>query len=228
MPEPVPRPLDRKSGPTGELDRRFAESPRGEVRNAKELRASYAGKVSLIDDQVGQIVNEIESRGELDRTVILFTSDHGEMNGDYDLIHKSNFLNPAVRVPFIISTPEIKKSSHAGTTNDSPAEWFDAGPTLAEVAGAKLNYPQFAQSVISSLQKSNIEHRSFAISELLEEVMYLDRDWKLMLNRKREPYRLFDLRNDPQEVNDLIGLGEHDSLIQELQSKVAERLKQTV
>src|SRR5579864_5430945 len=59
----------RFRGATGELDRRFAESPVGGIRNAKDLRASYAGKVSLIDDQVGQIVAEIERRGELDRIV---------------------------------------------------------------------------------------------------------------------------------------------------------------
>jgi len=227
MPEPVPRPPERRTGPKGELDRRFAESPRGGIHNAKELRASYAGKVSLIDDQIGQILSEIEARGELDRTVILFSSDHGEMNGDYDLIHKSNFLNPAVRVPFIISTPEIKKSSQAGTTNDSPVEWFDAGPTLAEAAGTKLKYLQSARSIVPAFQDPRSGHRSFAISELSEEVMYLDRDWKLMLNRKGEPYRLFDVKNDPQEINDLIGRSEHDSLINELKSGVAERLKQT-
>jgi arylsulfatase len=227
MPEPIPRPPERRSGPKGELDRRFAESPRGGIHNAKELRASYAGKVSLIDDQVGQILSEIEARGELDRTVILFSSDHGEMNGDYDLIHKSNFLNPAVRVPFIISTPEIKKSSQAGTTNDCPVEWFDAGPTLAEAAGTKLKYLQSARSMVPAFQDPRSGHRSFAISELSEEVMYLDRDWKLMLNRKGEPYRLFDVKNDPQEINDLIGRSEHDSLINELKSRVAERLKQT-
>jgi choline-sulfatase len=227
MPQPTPRPLRRSGGPKGELDRRFAESPPGGIQNAKELRASYAGKVSLIDDQVGQIVNEIEARGELGRTAILFTSDHGEMNGDYDLIHKSNFLDPAVRVPFIVSTPEIRKSSQAGTVNDSPAEWFDAGPTLAEVAGAKVNYSQFARSVIPALSNSNTEHRGFAISELLQEVMYLDRNWKLMLNRKHEPYRLFDRKSDPQEMSDLIGRSEHDSLVKELKGRVAERLKQT-
>ncbi len=227
MPDPIPRPAPRRRSPTGELDRRFAESPVGEIRNAKELRASYAGKVSLIDDQVGQIVAEIERRGELDRTVILFTSDHGEMNGDYDLIHKSNFLNPAVRVPFIVSTPEVRKSARAGTVNDSPVEWFDAGPTLVEVAGAKLNYTQFARSVIPSFQNSSSEHRSFAISELLEEVMYLDRDWKLMLNRKREPYRLFDVKNDPTEVNDLIGAAEQEPVIKELKGEIGARLKQT-
>ena len=227
MPEPIPRPPERRRGPKGELDRRFAESSRGGVHNAKELRASYAGKVSLIDDQIGQILDEIEKRGELGRTIILFTADHGEMNGDYDLIHKSNFLNPAVRVPFIISAPDLMKSPHSGTVNDSLVEWFDAGPTLAELAGAQLNYSQFGQSVIPSLKNPRIEHRRFAISELLQEVMYLDRDWKLMLNRKREPYRLFDVKNDPRELNDLIGQGEHKSLIDELKSKVAERLRQT-
>ncbi len=227
MPEPFKRPPDRKRGPTGELDRRFAEASRDGIPNAKELRASYAGKVSLIDDQVGQILSEIESREELDRTVILFTSDHGEMNGDYDLIHKSNFLNPAVRVPFIISTPEIKKSSHAGTPNDALIEWFDAGPTLADVAGATLNYTQFARSLTPTLENPNTEHRSFAISELLNEIMYLDRDWKLMLNRRREPYRLFDVKNDPQEMEDLVGRREHESLVNELKRRIADRLKET-
>ena len=227
MPDPIPRPPERRRGPKGELDRRFAESPRGEVRNAKELRASYAGKVSLIDDQIGQILNEIDAREEWNHTIVLFTADHGEMNGDYDLIHKSNFLDPAVRVPFILSTPELRKSSQAGTVNDTPAEWFDAGPTLAEIAGAQLKYPHFARSVISALQNFRTEHRGFAISELLHEVMYLDRDWKLMLNRKREPYRLFNVKSDPRELNDLIGQGENKALIDELKGRVTDRLKQT-
>jgi arylsulfatase len=227
MPEPFKRPSDKKRGHTGELDRRFAESPRGGTPNAKELRASYAGKVSLIDDQVGEILGEIETRGELDRTVVLFTSDHGEMNGDYDLIHKSNFLNPAVRIPFIVSTPDTRNSSRAGATNDSPAEWFDAGPTLAELAGAKLDYTQFARSVVPTLREPKIEHRDFAISELLHEIMYLDRDWKLMLNRKCEAYRLFDVKNDPQEMKDLVGRPEQAASIERLKKKVADRLSET-
>jgi arylsulfatase len=227
MPAPFKRPPERHGEPTGELDRRFAESPRGGIHNAKELRASYAGKVSLIDDQVGQILSEVEARGELERTMILFTSDHGEMNGDYDLIHKSNFLNPAVRVPFILSTPELKKSSQAGTTNDSPVEWFDAGPTLAELAGARLNYTQFARSIVPSLRNPKVVHRNFALSELLHEVMYLDREWKLMLNGKREPYRLFDVKNDPQEMNDLAGRSEQANLIKDLKSRIADRLMET-
>ena len=57
--------------------------------------------------------------------------------------------------------------------------------------------------------------------------MYLDRDWKLMLNRRREPYRLFDVKNDPQEMEDLVGRREHDSLVNELKRRIADRLKET-
>ena len=48
-----------------------------------------------------------------------------------------------------------------------------------------------------------------------------------MLNRKREQYRLFDVKNDPMEMNDLIGIAEHDRLVKELKGEIAGRLKQT-
>jgi choline-sulfatase len=226
MPEPIKRPPVRDHGPKGELDQKFAESP-GRIGNARELRASYAGKVTLIDDQIGEILKEIETRGESDRTIILFTSDHGEMNGDYDLIHKSNFLNPAVRIPLIMSAPEIKRSSLAGKIIDSPVELFDAGPTLSEFAEAKINYARFARSLAPILQDPNIEQRQFAISEFALELMYLDRDWKLMLNRDSEPYRFFDVKKDPYEMEDLIGRKEHERLIAELKSKLLDRRAQT-
>ena len=226
MPAPFPRPPLRPRGPKGELDSRFAES-RDKINNARELRANYAGKVTLIDDQVGDVLKAVESRGELDRTVILFTSDHGEMNGDYDLIHKSNFLNPAVRIPLIISGPNIRDSSGAGKILDHPIELFDAGPTLTDFAGAQIAYPNVGQSLGPLIQDSNADHREFALSELKKEMMYLDREWKLMLNANGEPYRLFDLKNDPDEMEDLIERKEHKDLIAGLKRKLDERRAQT-
>ena len=223
MPPPVSRPAIRKGGPKGELDRKFTESAEDRINNARELRASYAGKVTLIDDQIGEILKEIEARGELERTVVLFTSDHGEMNGDYGLIHKSNFLNPAVRIPLIVSTPETLSSSLAGNIMDAPLELFDAGPTLADFASAKIDYPNFTRSLVALLQNSKAESREFAISEFAHEMMYLDRDWKLMLNQKDEPYRLFDLKNDPNELEDLVERKEHRNLIAELKRKLVEK-----
>jgi len=66
------------------------------------MRANYAGNISLIDDQIGEILDTIEARGELENTIIVFCSDHGEFNGDYGLVFKHAFLNGAVRVPLIV------------------------------------------------------------------------------------------------------------------------------
>jgi arylsulfatase A-like enzyme len=149
------------------------------------------------------------------------------MNGDYDLIHKSNFLNPAVRIPLIVGTPKLKGSSLAGKIIESPVELFDAGPTLADFAGAKINYTSFARSLAPVLQDQSDEHRRFAISEFALEAMYLDRDWKLMLNRAGEAYRLFDVKKDLQEMDDLIGRKECADLIAALTGKIREHRTQT-
>ncbi|HZR78831.1 MAG TPA: sulfatase-like hydrolase/transferase [Chthoniobacterales bacterium] len=225
MPAPLPRPAPRRHGPKGELDARFAEAT-DKIENARELRANYAGKVTLIDDQVGEILKAVEQRGELDRTVVLFTSDHGEMNGDYDLIHKSNFLNPAVRIPLIIRTTETQGSS-AGRILDQPVELLDAGATLTDLAGGEIKYRSFARSLAPLLVDSKSDHRDFALSELKQEMMYLDREWKLMLNAKGEPYRLFDLKNDPNEVEDVVDRSEHKDLVAELKRQLFQRRAET-
>lgn len=225
MPPPLARPLLRRGGPKGELDERFAEA-RDKIDNARELRANYAGKVTLIDDQVGEVLKAIEKRGELDQTAVLFTADHGEMNGDYDLIHKSNFLNPAVRIPLILSTPETRISS-AGKVLDQPVELLDAGATLTDLAGGQTNYRNFARSLVPLIKDPGINHRNFAVSELKQEMMYLDRDWKLMLNDKGEPYRLFDMKNDLGEMEDLVERKEHKDLIVELKRKLLQQRGET-
>ena len=226
MPPPHKRPPLRNKGPKGELDERFAEAPE-EVDNARELRASYAGKVSLIDNQIGEVLKEVEKRGELDRTMVLFTADHGEMNGDYGLIHKSNFLDPAVRIPLIVSGPGIKNSPRAGKILDHPVELFDVGPTLTDLAGAKIGYNHFARSLAPLVQGQASEHRRFGLTEFKHEMMYLDRDWKLMLNRDGEPYRLFNLKTDPDEMEDLVDRTEHQTLMADLKNQLLERRAKT-
>ena len=90
MPDPAPVPESRPDRPQGTLDRRTRVD--FEPGEEKLLRANYAGNVTLIDDQMGEIFEAIEARGELDNTVIVHMSDHGEMNGDCGLIYKSNFI----------------------------------------------------------------------------------------------------------------------------------------
>ncbi|HJN18412.1 MAG TPA: sulfatase-like hydrolase/transferase, partial [Armatimonadota bacterium] len=83
------------------------------------IRANYYGKVSLIDDWVGNIRAAFERRGWWDDAVVVFWSDHGEMAGDFGWIHKSNFHESALRVPFILRWPA---RGSAGQVSDAFVE----------------------------------------------------------------------------------------------------------
>jgi choline-sulfatase len=224
MPDAVQRPVDHHARPQGWLDYHMAHnSPTFEENDIGAMRANYAGNVTLIDDQVGQILEVIEARGEMDNTIIVFTSDHGEMNGDWGLIYKMNFLDGALRVPLIVNTPDTRLAE--GLVNDSPAENCDVGPTMVELAGGTLDYQQFAKSLCTSL--GGAEHREHALSEFQGEFMLMTRSWKMAINRHGQPYLLFDRTNDPYESANLAGLSDYKSVEDSLRLRILERISES-
>ena len=185
-------------------------TPRLESTDAEDMRANYAGNVSLIDDQIGEILDVIEERGELSNTVIAFTSDHGEMNGDWGLIYKMNFLNGALRVPLIVRTPDTLASG-GGIENNDLVENMDLGPTLVDLAGGELEHRQFGRSLIPAItgELHDEPHREDALSEFRGEFMLMADQWKMAVNREGETYLLFDLHEDPEETRNVAGLTEY-------------------
>ena len=223
MPPAMPRP-ETGERPRGHLDRLMERvNPNFEEGEIGRLRANYAGNVTLIDAQIGEIIDVIQARGELENTVIVHCSDHGEMNGDYGLIYKSNFLNGAVRIPLLVRTPDAVK----GATCDSPVEWIDIGPTLVELAGGELKHRQFGKSLCPVLAQPASMHRDFAISEIEGEIMLLNRQWKIALNANGEAYLLFDMQNDAEETQNLAGRPEVADVETELRLQILERLVET-
>jgi len=225
MPDPVRPVEDRRERPRGILDRRLAHPVVFEPGEEKELRANYAGKVTLIDAQIGEILQTIETRGELDKTVIVHTSDHGELNGDYGLIYKGNFLNGAVRVPLLVRTPGTV--SRGGQVCESPVEWMDVGPTLVKIAGGELKHRQFGKSLCPVVDDPKAVHREEAISELNGEVMVFNQEWKMAINSDGAPYLLFDVQNDPDETRNLAGLPEMADVENELRLRILKRMVQS-
>ena len=224
MPPAIPRPPAGER-PKGHLDGLMQRvNPTFEPGEIGRLRANYAGNVTLIDDQIGEILDAIAARGELENTIIVHTSDHGEMNGDYGLIYKSNFLNGAVRIPLLVRTPD---GTNAGRICESPVEWIDIGPTLVELAGGELEHRQFGKSLCPVLTQPEATHRDFAISEIEGEIMLLNREWKMALNANGEVYLLFDVQNDPNETHNLAGRPEVTDVETALRLRILEWLVQT-
>ena len=227
MPPPVPRAPDDHPRPRGWLDDRLERgAPDFDPGDEAAMRANYAGNVSLIDDQIGQILDVIEQRGELGNTVIGFTSDHGEMNGDWGLIYKMVFLDGSVRVPMLIRTPETA-AAPAGRLSDALVENCDLGPTLVELAGGELPHRQFARSLVPAMEDEDAPHRDAAMSEIRGEFMLMTTDWKMALNREGSVYMLFDRRSDRQETRNLAGRPEYKATEDELRLHLLERIAQS-
>ena len=166
----------------------------------------------------------IEERGELADTVIGFTSDHGEMNGDWGLIYKMIFLDGSVRVPLLVRTPE--SATNGGLVSDALVENCDLGPTLVELAGGELEHRQFGRSLMPALTE-NGGHRDSVISEIRGEIMLMTDEWKLALNNDGQSYLLFDRGDDPMETRNLAGLPESKPVEDGLRLMALERLAQT-
>ncbi|MYB37583.1 MAG: sulfatase-like hydrolase/transferase [Gammaproteobacteria bacterium] len=164
----------------------------------------------------------MEKRGEMDNTIIAFTSDHGEMNGDWGLIYKMNFLDGALRVPLLFRTPETAANGGAGVS-DAPVENCDLGPTLVELAGAELDHPQFGRS-LAGMMNGAPPVREDAISEFRGEFMLADNDWKIALNREGQAYLLFHLAEDPHETRNLAGNPDYHDTESELRLRILERI----
>ena len=101
----------------------------------RTMRAAYYAAISFIDYQVGRILDHLESEGELDNTLIVYTSDHGELLGDYDCYGKRSFLDAAARIPLLVRYPE---RFEANVQCDTPTSLVDVLPTSLCAAGLPL------------------------------------------------------------------------------------------
>ncbi len=98
------------------------------------MKAYYYACISMVDDNVGRLLRYMDSTGLMKDTLIIYTSDHGEMLGDYNSFGKRGFLDSCARIPFIVRTPGQKP----GRVVNTAVSLVDLFPTMAEYAGAEL------------------------------------------------------------------------------------------
>jgi len=212
---------DRVDVPTVEEDqppttRRFRElrgilDPPLPAERVRVARAAYYGLCEHIDSQVGQILDKLEETGLADNTLVIYTSDHGEMAGDHGCWWKSNYYEGSAGVPMIARWPGV---TAPGTTSDAVCNLMDIGPTFAEIAGTSFPYPVDGASLCRILQYGNDEDWiDETTSELVDAKfnrylpsrMIRSGPWKLwqFVDDENLPPALFNLDEDPQERNDL-------------------------
>ena len=223
MPPALSRFADQGDRASGALDGMPGKSNNAELSPERiaAMRANYAGNVTLIDDQVGKLLEAVERRGELGNTVIAFISDHGEMNGDHGLVYKSQFLDGALRVPLLIRLPW---AGAAGHVCERIVELNDIGPTLVEAIDGRIEHQQFAKSLIPLVRDPGAAMGDEALAEVDGELCLVTPEWKFAVNEAGEPYILFDRLRDPDEQYNLAGSPTVAHVEQSLRERMFERL----
>ncbi|MFZ4584920.1 MAG: alkaline phosphatase family protein [Acidimicrobiia bacterium] len=107
-------------------------------RELRQLRATYYGMVSEVDAQVGRLLDQLETAGVLDDTLIVVTSDHGEMLGDHWLLQKLGWWDSSYHVPLIVHDPRAAANGTRGTVIDEFTENIDVMPTILEWIGHEV------------------------------------------------------------------------------------------
>jgi arylsulfatase A-like enzyme len=107
-------------------------------RERRQLRATYHGMQAEVDAQLGRLFGWLESAGLADDTLVVFTSDHGELGGDHWCIGKGGWFDASFRVPLIVRDPRPCADSGRGRIVDAPTEAVDVMPTILEWIGVEV------------------------------------------------------------------------------------------
>ncbi len=186
-----------------------------EIRNA---RHAYYANVSYFDSKIGELVKALDESEQLDNTVIVVTSDHGDMLGERGLWYKMNFFEHSARVPMVFAGPGISQ----GTTKE-PVSLVDLFPTFLDLAGADQNLlPGFkadldGRSLVPLLTQSTTDFKGTVVAEYCAEcashpmLMIREGDYKY-IHCDVDPPQLFNVATDPRELENLVENSEHAAL----------------
>ena len=208
-----------------QLSKRQFRAPDQELK-LRRLKAVYYGLMSRVDDEVGRLMAFLKTSGLMDRTLIIFTSDHGEQMGDHWLLGKCGYFDASYRIPLIIRDPRASADATRGQVVERFTENVDIMPTMLAAIGAPIP-PQcdgmdlgpFLRGEGAPATWRTEAHWEYDFRDVTDQgaeatlgltlhqcSLNVIRDERFKyVHFNRLPPLLFDLKADPDELNDLAG-----------------------
>jgi len=175
-----------------------------DLRLLQMMKAYYYATISFIDYNVGRIISRLEQTGELDNTLIIWTSDHGEFLGDYNCFGKRSFLRSAANIPLIARFPA---RFSAGRCVDTPVSLVDIFPTFLATCG--IDAPSHLDGLDLAELAKDPHLREMIYGAYVfggrddfntANYMAMNRRWKYIYSSSEDRQFLFDLQRDPDET----------------------------
>ena len=194
-------------------------------KELRQLRATYYGMITQVDDQIGRLMAYLKESGEDRNTLVIFTCDHGEMLGDHYMWGKEGFFDQSFHIPLIIRDPRASADKGRGRVVDEFSESIDIMPTILEWLGLEVPVQCDGRSLSHFIEGSQPEdwrqetHWEYdfrdPVRQRPERAMGLadDQCALTVLRGKRykyvhfaaQPPLLFDLEKDPGQLVNCAG-----------------------
>jgi choline-sulfatase len=185
-------------------------------------RAGYYGLVTYLDEKIGRLLEVLQETDQYQNTLVIYCSDHGEMNGEHGMWRKSSFYEASVRVPLQISWPG---QLPAGKRVEHVVSLVDLVSTIAEITETEGDIKLDGSSLLPLMQGAKSEWKDCAFSEYCAHgvarptAMFRRGRYKLHYSLGESP-QLYDLNQDPNEFRDLAQDTNYSSVTQGLQEQL--------
>jgi len=196
----------------------------------QRLQRNYAGLCSLVDQAMGRILWALETSGQWENTIIVYTSDHGEMMGCHSLLTKGVMYEEAIRVPYLMHAPFRKQKPMRIT---QPVSHIDTVPALMELLGRKEAAEFPGKSLVAAMEGRRAPDDVFlqwnqegrAGGPNARTIITPD-GWKMVLHDS-DVSMLFNRQKDPLEMHNVFHSKEHEPIVRKLRAKIHDWQKRT-
>ena len=238
-PDSIALPSEAETTPSSEPDwiadslRSAADASRLTRDQIRRMRQAYYGEVAFVDNLIESFLDWMSGRGLLDNTIVAFVSDHGTHLGDYGLVQKQTFYEPAVKVPYLFWFPQ---EFARGIQINTPVETRTLVPTLLEAAGVDMPERCKNLSLAPTLLNGAKPQATPVFSELTlgsfgmrpddRLVMVRDGNWKMSLcfSPELSDGTLHNLNDDPYERENLYDHTKYATIQNRLTSLIEKHL----
>ena len=191
----------------------------------KQYMAGYYGSIEHADHQIGRVLNHVP-----DNTIVIFTSDHGEMLGQHQWIRKRSAFEGSARIPFLVRLPG-SFGIEQGRTVDEVVELMDVMPTVLDAVGAEIPESVDGRSVMPLVRGENAGWRDYIHGEcspmetINSGMQYItDGKEKYIYYPGTGEEQFFDLVNDPGEMTNLIDDPAYDDRVRRDRARLLSEL----
>ncbi|MDO8602287.1 MAG: sulfatase [Candidatus Omnitrophota bacterium] len=178
--------------------------------------AKYDGEIRFTDNQIGRLINALKETGLLHKTIIIITSDHGESLGEHNYYfdHGAYLYDNLIKVPLIIY---FNSFVPLNKTINQQVSLIDIMPTILDIAKVRLHRQAKFEGVnlVPLISKREVRRNPYVFSEYFEggsqKFAIRGNGWKLLYGKKNGDYELYNLKDDPGELNNLFFLEKEKS-----------------